>query len=124
MALGFGFNKAKVLASAEKYIQQGKLKTAISEYEKVVKEDPKDLTVLNTIGDLNSRIGNNDQAAHYFKKVSEAYAANGFTVRAIAMYKTLTKLTPNAMDCTPRLAELSTVQGLHTGAPCQYVQTR
>ena len=50
MALGFGFNKAKVLASAEKYVQQGKLQNAIGEYEKVSKEDPKDLTVLNTIG--------------------------------------------------------------------------
>jgi pilus assembly protein FimV len=122
MALGFGFNKAKVLASAEKYVQQGKLQNAISEYEKVVKEDPKDLTVLNTIGDLNSRIGKNEQAAIYFKKVGEAYAANGFTVKAIAMYKKLTKLTPNAMDCLQRLAELYTVQGLYNDARSQYVQ--
>src|SRR3954467_5242856 len=114
MALGFGFNKAKVLASAEKYVQQGKLQNAISEYEKVVKEDPKDLTVLNTIGDLNSRIGNNDQAAVYFKKVGEAYAANGFTVKAIAMYKKLTKLTPHAMDCLQRLGGL-----LHVPGPSQ-----
>ena len=45
MALGFGFNKAKVLASAEKFVQQGKLPNAITEYEKIIKEDPKDLTV-------------------------------------------------------------------------------
>ena len=61
MALGFGFNKVKVLAQAEKFVQQGKLPNAIAEYEKIVKEDPKDLTVLNTIGDLNARLGNNDQ---------------------------------------------------------------
>ena len=66
MALGFGFNKVKVLASAEKYVQQGKLQNAVSEYEKVVKEDPHDLTVLNTIGDLNSRLGNNAKAADAF----------------------------------------------------------
>ena len=56
MAL-FGFNKQKVLANAEKYVQQGKLQNAIAEYEKVLKNDPKDLTVTNTIGDLYSRIG-------------------------------------------------------------------
>ena len=50
MALGFTFNKAKVLSAAEKYVQQGKLQNAIAEYEKVSKQDPKDLTVLNTIG--------------------------------------------------------------------------
>ena len=62
MALGFGFNKVKVLAQAEKFVQQGKLPNAISEYEKVIKEDPKDLTVLNTIGDLYARVGNNESS--------------------------------------------------------------
>src|SRR4030095_15351614 len=122
MALGFGFNKAKVLASAEKYVQQGKLQNAISEYEKVVKEDPKDLTVLNTIGDLSARMGKNDQAARYFQKVGEAYAHDGFTVKAIAMYKKLTKLNPGSLEGVQRLAELYTVQGLYNDARQQYVQ--
>ncbi len=121
MALGFGFNKAKVLASAEKYVQQGKLQHAITEYEKVVKEDPKDLTVLNTIGDLSARIGNNEQAARYFQKVGEAYAHDGFTVKAIAMYKKLTKMNPSYMEGIQRLAELYTVQGLYNDARQQYV---
>src|SRR3954451_2144063 len=121
MALAFGFNIVKFLASAEKYVQQVNVHNAIAEYEKVVKEDPKDLTVLNTIGDLNSRIGKNDQAAVYFKRVGEAYAANGFTVKAIAMYKKLTKLTPNSLECLQSLAELYTVQGLYNDARSQYV---
>src|SRR3954462_14915198 len=105
MALGFGFNKAKVLAAAEEYVQQGKLQNAVAEYEKVTKEDPKDLTVLNTIGDLNARIGNNDQAAYYFKRVGDTYASDGFTVKAIAMYKKLTKLSPGQSESILRLAE-------------------
>src|SRR5689334_21945053 len=121
MALGFGFNKVKVMAAAEKYVQQGKLQNAVSEYEKVVKEDPNDLTVLNTIGDLHSRLGNNDKAAHYFKQVGEAYAKNGFTVKAIAMYKKLTKLQSNQENLL-RLAELYTIQGLYNDARGQYVQ--
>ena len=46
MAFGFGFNKQKVLNAAEKFVQQGKLQNAITEYEKILKADPKDLTVL------------------------------------------------------------------------------
>ena len=62
MAFGFGFNKQKVLSAAEKFVQQGKLQNAIAEYEKVLKADPKDLTVSNTVGDLYSRLGESDKA--------------------------------------------------------------
>src|SRR5260370_5454197 len=122
MALGFGFNKAKVLSAAETYVQQGKLPNAIAEYEKVIKEDPKDLTVLNTIGDLYARVGQNDQACGYFKKVGDQYAQNGFTVKAIAIYRKLTKLNPSASDCLTKLAELYTQQGLFNDARAQYMQ--
>ena len=119
--LGFGFNKNKVLANAERYVQQGKLQNAITEYEKIIKADPKDLTVLNTIGDLYARVGQVDQATDYFRKVGDRYSADGFTVKAIAMYKKLTKLNPSAYDCVQRLAELYTQQGLYSDARQQYL---
>ena len=122
MALGFGFNKVKVLAQAEKFVQQGKLPNAISEYEKVIKEDPKDLTVLNTIGDLYARVGNNDQATYYFKKVGDQYAQNGFAVKAIAIYKKLTKIGPFNAENTTKLAELYGQQGLYNDARVHYMQ--
>jgi pilus assembly protein FimV len=121
MALGFGFNKAKVLASAEKFVQQGKLPNAIAEYEKIIREDPKDVTVLNTIGDLYARVGQNEHAAMYFKKVADQYAQSGFTVKAIAVYKKLVKLQPNTSEVTLRLAELYTQQGLFNDARAQYM---
>ncbi|MGE5113443.1 MAG: tetratricopeptide repeat protein [Acidobacteriaceae bacterium] len=114
--LGFGFNKTKVLASAERYVQQGKLQNAISEYEKISKEDPKDITILNTIGDLYARLGQVDAAVNYFRKVGDHYAAEGFTVKAIAMYKKLTKLNPTAMESIQKLADLYTQQGLYNDA--------
>lgn len=120
MALGFGFNKAKILSAAEKFVQQGKLQNAIAEYEKVLKQDPKDLTVLNTIGDLYARLGRADLAADYFRKVGEAYSSDGFVVKAIAIYKKLTKLNPAALDSVVRLAELYTQQGLYNDARSQY----
>ncbi|HYL92823.1 MAG TPA: tetratricopeptide repeat protein [Alphaproteobacteria bacterium] len=121
MALGFGFNKAKVLSSAEKFVQQGKLPNAIAEYEKIIKEDPKDLTVLNTIGDLYARLGQNDQACEYFKRVGDQYAQNGFAVKAIAIYKKLTKLNPGSVDSIVRLAEFYAQQGLFNDARQQYM---
>jgi len=121
MAFGFGFNKQKVLSAAEKFVQQGKLQNAIAEYEKVLKADPKELTVSNTIGDLYARLGQSDKAIESFKSVGDAYAAQGFTVKAIAMYKKLTKLKPT-LEIVLRLAELYTQQGLFNDARAQYLQ--
>jgi tetratricopeptide (TPR) repeat protein len=120
MAL-FGFNKQKVLASAEKYVQQGKLQNAISEYEKILKNDAKDLTVTNTVGDLYSRLGETDKATECFKSVGDAYAGQGFTVKAIAMYKKICKLKPT-LEGLLKLAELYTQQGLFNDARAQYLQ--
>jgi tetratricopeptide (TPR) repeat protein len=121
MAFGFGFNKQKVLSAAEKFVQQGKLQNAIAEYEKVLKNDEKDLTVNNTIGDLYARLGDSEKAIECFKKVGDAYAAQGFTVKGIAMYKKLTKLQPS-VDSSLKLAELYTQQGLFNDARAQYLQ--
>jgi pilus assembly protein FimV len=121
MAFGFGFNKQKVLSAAEKFVQQGKLQNAITEYEKVLKADAKDLTVANTVGDLYSRLGNQEKAVECFKTVGDAYASQGFTVKAIAMYKKLSKLK-SSLDCVLRLAELYTQQGLFNDARAQYLQ--
>ena len=120
MAL-FGFNKQKVLSSAEKYVQQGKLQNAIAEYEKVLKNDAKDLTVTNTVGDLYSRLGETDKATGCFKTVGDAYASQGFTVKAIAMYKKICKLQPS-LESLLKLAELYSQQGLFNDARAQYLQ--
>ena len=121
MAFGFGFNKQKVLSAAEKHVQQGKLPNAITEYEKVLKADPKDLTVMNTVGDLYARLGQNDKAVDCFKNVGDAYAGQGFTVKAIAMYKKLAKIRPS-LEGSLRLAELYTQQGLFNDSRAQYLQ--
>ena len=121
MAFGFGFNKQKLLSAAEKFVQQGKLQNAIAEYEKVLKNDAKDLTVNNTIGDLYARLGDSEKAIECFKKVGDAYAAQGFTVKGIAMYKKITKIQPS-VDSSLKLAELYTQQGLFNDARAQYLQ--
>jgi len=121
MAFGFGFNKQKILSAAEKFVQQGKLQSAIDEYEKILRSDENDLTINNTIGDLYSRLGESAKAIECFKKVGDAYAAQGFTVKGIAMYKKIAKLQPG-VEGSLKLAELYTQQGLFNDARFQYLQ--
>ncbi len=119
--LGFGFNKTKVLASAERHLQQGRLQQAIAEYQKILKHDARDLTVLNTVGDLYARANQASEATACFREVAEAYAQSGFVVKAIALYKKLSKLNPSSVEYGYKLGELYRSQGLLSDARAQYL---
>src|SRR5208282_5540281 len=109
---GFGFNKEKSRAKAEGFLQQNKLQNAINEYEKILAVEPRDLAILNTVGDVYARLGQNEKAIERFLIVGESYASDGLTLKSIAMYKKITKLDPNALQSMEKLAELYRKQGL------------
>ena len=119
---GFGFNKEKSRANAEKYLQQNKLQNAVSEYEKILEVEPRDLAILNTVGDIYSRLGQNEKAIERFRVVGEAYIADGFLLKAIAMFKKITKLDPNGLPAMEKLAELYRKQGLVSDARSMLLQ--
>ncbi len=115
-------NKAKILKSAEKYVLQGRLSAAISEYQKIVESDPNDLPILNTMGDLYVRLGNTSRGLDYFNQLATAYHDSGYKVKAIAIYKKITKLSPDSEEARRRLAELYASQGLASESRAQYLQ--
>jgi tetratricopeptide (TPR) repeat protein len=115
-------NKAKVLKSAEKYVIQGKISHAIAEYQKLIKEDPTDLPLVNTLGDLYVRIGNVPEAVKCFTRLAESYDNGGFVVRAIAMYKKVSKIDAGQIQSLSRLADLYLRQGLNSDARTHYLQ--
>jgi tetratricopeptide (TPR) repeat protein len=113
-------NQAKVLKNAEKYLRQGKIDAAIAEYQQLVQENPKDLNTINKIGDLYARHGKIREAIAQFSKIAEFYSADGFLLKAIAIYKKINKLDPNYMEAYSRLADLYSQQGLVMEAKSQY----
>jgi tetratricopeptide (TPR) repeat protein len=122
MAFGLGFDKAKILQSAEKYVIQGKIPAAIEEYRKIVKKDPKDLMTLNAIGDLYMRIGKNDDALSTFHTLAEKSVESGMVPRAIAVYKRITKLDPESLVALEKLGELYSMQGLMRDSRTYFMQ--
>jgi tetratricopeptide (TPR) repeat protein len=115
-------NKSKVLRTAEKYVLQGKLPAAIDEYRKVVDADPSDLTTINTLGDLYVRAGKIQDAIRNFTRIADSYREGGFTLKAIAMLKKISKLDPTNVDTAMKLANLYSQQGLLVEARQQYLQ--
>ena len=120
---GFGFSKEKSRANAERFLQQNKLQNAIAEYEKILKAEPHDLTIINQIGDIYTRLGQNDRAIERFRFVADFYFSEGANLKAIAMYKKITKLDPNGLPAMEKLAELYRKQGLVNDARSMLLQT-
>ncbi len=115
-------NKARIIRDAEKYVTQGKIRQAISEYQKIVKSDPKDVLVLNTIGDLYLRQGKVRDANKYFSQAAENYVRNSFFSQAIAIYKKILNTDPNNRETNLALASLYAKQGLNVDARSQYMR--
>jgi tetratricopeptide (TPR) repeat protein len=116
-----GFDKAKVVRAAEKYLAQGKISAAIIEYRNIVAHDDNDFAALNTLGDLYIRTKQTDEAIGCFRHVAEHYRQQGFTLKAIAMYKKIDRLLPGDPEIAGNLAALYEEQGLLVDARAQYM---
>ncbi|HEX6864957.1 MAG TPA: tetratricopeptide repeat protein, partial [Thermoanaerobaculia bacterium] len=99
-------DKNKIIEAAAKLVAKGAYDKAIKEYQKVLEVDPKDGRVLQKMGELYQKKNDNAQAAHFFTKVAESYASDGFFLKAVALYKQVLKLDPSLMDVNLKLAEL------------------
>jgi tetratricopeptide (TPR) repeat protein len=116
------FHKAKALQEAEKSVSQGKISQAIKQYQEILDNDPSDVSLLNTVGDLYIRDRNITEGLRQFHKLAEAYVREGFNVKAIAIYRKITKIDPNTVDTLLKLAELYQLQGLSREARELYLQ--
>ncbi|MEM8606258.1 MAG: tetratricopeptide repeat protein [Myxococcota bacterium] len=99
-------NRNKVLDAARKYQARGQYDKAIAQYEKLVDADKRDVRSLLKIGDLYVRKGDRGSAIETYEKVAEHYAAQGFFLKAIAVYKQILKLDPSQLDVQVRLGEM------------------
>jgi len=115
------FNKAIILKTASKYVQQGKYQAAIVEYRKVVQADPSDITTLNILGDVCVKAGETSEASRSFARIAEHYRKDNSRVKAIAMLKKASKLDPTNVEIALRLAALYSQQDLMVEAQQQYL---
>lgn len=116
------FNKTKILETAQKHLNAGKIPQAIEQYQQILNREPEDQVTLMTIGDLYVRAGDNRQALEYFEKLAQIFANDGFISKSIAIYKKIAKLVPDEIGPLERLAELYVQQGVMSEARPIYLQ--
>jgi tetratricopeptide (TPR) repeat protein len=114
-------DRAKTIQAAERFVKAGKLIEAVKEYQKLADDNPRDMNVVNKLGDLLVRAGRNGEALKHFVRIADFYARDGFFLKAIAMYKKVTKLDPTNVEGQQRLAAMYAQQGLASDAKAQYV---
>ncbi|HYY43045.1 MAG TPA: tetratricopeptide repeat protein, partial [Pyrinomonadaceae bacterium] len=115
------FDKAKAVSAAEKNLAQGKIAAAVQEYRRIVEADAEDYSALNTLGDLYARLDKKAEAVQCFVRVADHYREQGFSLKAIAIYKKVARLRPDELSVAQKLASLYEQQGLIVEARAQYL---
>ena len=105
------FDKAKAMRNAERFLSQGKIRAAINEYKRVIEADPSDYSTLNMLGDLHVKSSEPDEAVICFTKVAEHYSSQGFSQKAIAIYNKISRLKPDSLEVSAKLAQLYQMKG-------------
>src|SRR4030066_26776 len=118
--MAVSIDKGKLIDQAQKYIQKGQFDKAISEYQKVVEADSKDIRSRLKLGELYLKVGNNASAVNEYSAAAESYASDGFILQAIDVFKQLLKIDPSISDIYVKLAKLYKKQGLIADALAQY----
>ena len=115
-------DRTKVLEAAQKHLAKGAYDKEIAEYQKLVKDDPKDVRTWLKIGDLYTRKGQKAEATQTYGQVAEAYAQQGFFLKAVAVYKQILKLDPDILDVQLKLGEMYEQLALISDALATYEQ--
>lgn len=114
------FDKIKAMRNAERFLAQGKIRAAINEYKRVVENDSNDYSTLNMLGDLYAKASEKSEAIKCFTKVAEHYAAQGFAQKAIAIYNKVSRLMPESLEVSAKLAQLYQIKGSVAEARSHY----
>ena len=121
-------DRDKILKAAQKLVDRQRYAKAIDEYLKLVDADPSDVRTLLKIGDLHLKLSQHAEAITTYEKVGNYYYRNGFSVKAIAVYKQIRgiirrharHLEGRYGHVVPRLAEIYAQLGLTSDALAAY----
>jgi len=115
------FDREGTLRKAEKLLRQGKLDLAIAEYHSVVEDQPTDWNTANALGDLYFRAGQVDKAVGHYARIADHLASEGFTPKAVALYRKILKIKPDEERAMWHLGQISARQGLLVEARSQFL---
>ncbi len=115
-------DKSTIIKEAKKYLARGQIDKAIFEWEKLIKDYP-DAATFNTLGDLYVKKGDKANAVTSFHKAANLFRHEGFSLKALALYKKILNIKPSDAESLLSLGELNEEKGLTTDAIKYYLAT-
>ncbi|TNF55248.1 tetratricopeptide repeat protein [bacterium] len=104
-------DKASISKAAQTYVAKGQIDKAIAAWETILDEQP-DGNTYNTIGDLYLKKKDKSEAIEAFSKAAGIFKDEGFSLKAIALYKKILHISPLEVDALVNLGELNAEKGL------------
>ncbi|MFZ3073026.1 MAG: tetratricopeptide repeat protein, partial [Thermodesulfobacteriota bacterium] len=91
---------------AENYFNKGKFKDALSTYEQIRLEGKKDPRIFIRVGDIHRKLDETKPAIEAYKEAVEAFAKQGFIIKAIGVCKMIIQMDPSEEAVQKKLAKL------------------
>ena len=113
-------DRGKILNSAQKFLKKGQVRKAISDYEKLVADDPRNIRIRTKLADLYVRNNDTDRAVEAYIQVARQYEDEDLNSRAISLFKKVLTLRPKMIDAHYWLADLYKKEGLLGNAKVLY----
>ena len=114
------FNKAKALATAQRFIDKGQLKRALGPYQKLCAADPADTRSRLRMGDLYHKTGELAGALKAYNDVARSFAEQGMLLKSVAVYKQMLRMDWGLHSVHVALARVYHQLGLVNDAVSQY----
>jgi tetratricopeptide (TPR) repeat protein len=110
----------KLREEAQKLAIKGPVEKAIKAYEQLVALEPAVLNHRQRLADILVKAGRHDDARTEFEVIGKNFSANGFYLKAIAIYTKLQGLFPGDIPIALTLAGLNEKHGLTANALAEY----
>ncbi len=108
-------DKASILKNAQKFLSKGQVDKAIAEGEKLVKSFPESNS-FNFLGDLYLKKGDKKKAAQSYHRTAKVFRDEGFSLKALAIYKKILNIDNTDASALLALGELNEEKNIATDA--------
>ena len=96
--------KNSLITTAERYVEKGQYKRAISAYVKLSKLEPENIRTQLKLGELYIKSGSLPQAKSTLLNTTRHYEESGMILKAIAVYNQILQIDPGDPDIRLLLA--------------------